>query len=143
MSPAKQDQHRDLTRLEPSGKDRPHRRNRPHGEVANNGSPGGKSAGEKASQHGPSSHRDHPRHERGTVWVDDNGFARSIKVRTGVTDGTKVEIVSGELKEGMSVIVGEVRHQESDETKNPFAPTFFRGRSGGGKPKEQGKQEKQ
>jgi hypothetical protein len=141
MDPARPDQHRDLTRLEPSAKDQPHRdpahrRNRQHGEVAT-----GKSVGDKASPRDTSTHRDHPRHERGVVWVDDNGFARSIKVRTGVTDGTKVEIVSGDIKEGMNIIVGEIRHQESDDTKNPFAPTFFRGRSGG-KPKEDGKQEK-
>ena len=65
-----------------------------------------------------------------TVWVDDNGFARPIQVQTGLTDGTEVEIVSGEVKEGTRVIIGEQRHDEGTAaTKNPFLPSFFRGRS--------------
>jgi HlyD family secretion protein len=70
-----------------------------------------------------------PRRERPTVWVDEDGFARPLKIETGVTDGTQVEVVAGDLKEGAQVIVGEVRHDEANETKNPFLPTFF-GRGG-------------
>jgi HlyD family secretion protein len=62
-----------------------------------------------------------------TVWVDDDGFARPIQVQTGLTDGTQVEIVSGDLKEGSRVIIGEQRKDEGTATKNPFMPTFFRG----------------
>jgi HlyD family secretion protein len=76
-----------------------------------------------ARRHGGGHKRDMP-----TVWVDDDGFARPIKVQTGLTDGTQVEIVSGDLKEGMRVIIGELRHDEgASGTKNPFLPTFFRG----------------
>ncbi len=61
--------------------------------------------------------------------MDDDGFARPIAVQTGLTDGTEVEIVSGELKEGTRVIIGEQRHEEgTTATKNPFLPSFFRGR---------------
>jgi HlyD family secretion protein len=70
-----------------------------------------------------------PRRERPTVWVDEDGFARPLKIETGLTDGTEVEVVAGDLKEGAQVIVGEVRHDEANETKNPFLPTFF-GRGG-------------
>jgi len=63
-----------------------------------------------------------------TVWVEEDGFARPIQVQTGLTDGTQVEIVSGDLKEGTRVIIGEVRRDEGQTgTKNPFLPTFFRG----------------
>jgi HlyD family secretion protein len=63
-----------------------------------------------------------------TVWVEDDGLARPIEVQTGLTDGTQVEIVSGDLKEGARVIIGELRRDEGQTgTKNPFLPTFFRG----------------
>jgi HlyD family secretion protein len=63
-----------------------------------------------------------------TVWVEDDGFARPVQVQTGLTDGTQVEIVSGDLKEGTRVIIGELRKDEGQQgTKNPFLPTFFRG----------------
>jgi HlyD family secretion protein len=63
-----------------------------------------------------------------TVWVEDEGFARPVQVQTGLTDGTQVEIVSGDIKEGSRVIIGEVRKDEGPTgTKNPFMPTFFRG----------------
>jgi HlyD family secretion protein len=70
-----------------------------------------------------------PRRERPTVWIDEEGFARPVRIETGLTDGTQVEVVAGDLKEGAQVIVGEVRHEEANETKNPFLPTFF-GRGG-------------
>jgi HlyD family secretion protein len=43
----------------------------------------------------------------GRVWVaDPSGRPQSISVRTGLSDGTHSEVVGGELKEGMEVIVG-------------------------------------
>jgi HlyD family secretion protein len=62
-----------------------------------------------------------------TVWVDEDGFARPVEIETGVTDGTMVEVVGGKLEEGAQVIVGEVRREETKETKNPFIPSMFRG----------------
>ena len=50
-------------------------------------------------------------------------------VQTGLTDGTRMEIVSGDLKEGTQIVVGEQRHEEGAATKNPFLPSFFRGAS--------------
>jgi HlyD family secretion protein len=82
------------------------------------------------------------RRERPTVWIEEEGFARPIQIETGLTDGTQVEVVGGDLKEGAAVIIGEVRHDEANATKNPFLPTFFGrgGRPGSGeKEKEKGK----
>lgn len=83
--------------------------------------------GTPMAKSGARRHGGHKR-EMPTVWVDDDGFARPIQVQTGLTDGTQVEIVSGDIKEGMRVIIGELRHEEgASGTKNPFLPTFFRG----------------
>jgi HlyD family secretion protein len=88
-----------------------------------------------ADMHGPRKSR--PRREKPTVWVDEDGFARPIQIETGLTDGTQVEVVGGDLKEGTQVIVGEVRHEETAQTKNPFIPSMFRG---GSRPKDKDKQ---
>jgi HlyD family secretion protein len=72
--------------------------------------------------------RDGAKRELPSVWLDDDGFVRPVEVQTGLSDGTRMEIVSGDLKEGMRVVVGEQRHDEgSTATKNPFLPSFFRG----------------
>ena len=62
-----------------------------------------------------------------SVWVEDNGFVRPITVQTGLTDGTREEIVSGDVKEGMRIVIGEQAHDAGAATKNPFIPSFFRG----------------
>jgi HlyD family secretion protein len=44
----------------------------------------------------------------GRVWiVGDDGKAKAIEVRLGLTDGSMTEIVSGDLKEGQEVIAGQ------------------------------------
>src|SRR5262249_32856391 len=68
------------------------------------------------------------RHERGTVWVQDNGYARPVKIRTGLTDGSMTEVVSGDLEEGTEVIVAEIRQINGDKESNPFTPQVFGGR---------------
>ena len=44
-----------------------------------------------------------------TLWVLKDGKLESIKVTTGATDGTKTEIVSGDLSEGAKVVTGQLR----------------------------------
>ena len=65
-------------------------------------------------------------HGKGTVWVADGKYVRPIKVRTGASDGVDTEIFlkKEELKEGMALVVGEVRQQANDtnDANNPFAP---------------------
>jgi len=86
-----------------------------------NGSNGGKTAAGSEKE----------RHDRGTVWVEDRGFVRPVKVRIGLTDAAMTEIVSGDLSEGALVVVGEVRQNGNDGANNPFTPQVF-----GGKKKE-------
>jgi HlyD family secretion protein len=46
----------------------------------------------------------------GTVWVlDGEGPPRSVPVRTGITDGTVTEILSGDIAPGASVVIGQDR----------------------------------
>ncbi len=72
---------------------------------------------------------DHSKREGPSVWVEEEGFVRPVPVQTGLSDGTRMEIVSGDLKEGTQIVVGEQRHEEGAATKNPFLPSFFRGAS--------------
>jgi HlyD family secretion protein len=65
------------------------------------------------------------RHDRGTLWVEDNGFAKPVKVRIGLNDGLQTEIVKGEIQEGGAVVVGEARANTESGTSNPFTPKLF------------------
>jgi HlyD family secretion protein len=85
-----------------------------------------KKAAAPASNVAPAS-AERPAMERGTLWVDDNGFARPIRVRVGLTDGLMTEVQGEDLKDGMEVIVGELRPGggTAGGTTNPFTPQFF------------------
>ena len=48
---------------------------------------------------------DKPNRSGATVWVLDEGEARPVEVRTGITDGAFTEIADGRLSEGASVIL--------------------------------------
>jgi HlyD family secretion protein len=69
---------------------------------------------------------------RGTVWVEDQGFVRPIKVRTGLTDGTRTEVVEvneGELRPDTPLITGENKGPAGGPgAENPFAPKVFGGK---------------
>jgi HlyD family secretion protein len=69
------------------------------------------------------------RHDRGTLWVEDNGFVKPVKVRIGLSDGLQTEIVKGDIQEGANVVVGETRANTDSGTSNPFAPKMFSGSS--------------
>jgi len=66
-------------------------------------------------------------HDRGQVWVLDTGFVRPVEVGIGLSDGIQTEIVSGELVEAQSVVVGESQAADGEGTTNPFAPRLFSG----------------
>jgi HlyD family secretion protein len=67
-------------------------------------------------------------HDRGTLWVEEDGFVRPIKVRVGLSDGVMTEILQGEIHEEDSVVTGESRSNGDGGTKNPFAPKLFGGK---------------
>lgn len=47
------------------------------------------------------------RRQGGTVWIQDElGAIKPMLVRTGVTDNTFSEVIGGQLKEGMKIIIG-------------------------------------
>jgi HlyD family secretion protein len=57
----------------------------------------------------------------GTLWVAaGEEHVRPLPVKIGPTDGILTEIVSGEIKEGASVIVGEVRTRPTGPAGLPF-----------------------
>ncbi len=67
------------------------------------------------------------RQDRATLWVEENGFVRPIKVRTGLTDSIHTEIIEvldGELNEGADLVTGE-QQAKSGGGANPFAPKLF------------------
>jgi hypothetical protein len=73
----------------------------------------------------------------GSIYVLKNGKPEKIAVVTGLTDGTFVEIRSGEIKEGDPVVVG--LDQSANRNANQLAPPpglggpgGFGGRPGGG-----------
>jgi HlyD family secretion protein len=67
---------------------------------------------------------------RATIWVQENGFVKPIKIRMGVTDGAMTEVIEapGELAPDTPVVTGVIESQAIG-SNNPFAPKMF----GGGK----------
>jgi len=68
----------------------------------------------------------------GTIWIRDGQFVRPVTVTVGPTDTFSTEVSSPDLKEGATLIVGEVHQDDASQTTNPFAPQMFR-RGGGGR----------
>ena len=66
----------------------------------------------------------HKKAERGRVWVEDGGHVRPIEVRIGASDGAFTEISGLEVREGMSVVIGQSRAAAADAGANPFVPKF-------------------
>ena len=69
---------------------------------------------------------------RGVVWVPQGKLVRPIRVSLGLSDGSRTEINSPELKENTPVVIGEVEPQASGGKStagggSPFAPQIFRG----------------
>ncbi len=64
---------------------------------------------------------------RGVVWVLDGTYVRPAKVKLGLTDGTRTEVLDGgDLKEGSVVVSGDALVVTSTgSSSNPFAPQMF------------------
>lgn len=63
------------------------------------------------------------------VWIADGEYLKPARIRVGLTDGKNSELLSGELKEGDVLVVGENRQKDKGGgTDNPFAPKLFQRR---------------
>jgi len=70
---------------------------------------------------------------RGVVWVPTGALVRAVPVQFGLSDGALTEVQSNELKEGVSVVVGEQQKEvKGPASTSPFTPQFFRGGSSQG-----------
>lgn len=75
--------------------------------------------------------RDVERAGQDRLWIlDQQGKPQPVPVQVGISDGSSVEIVSGDLKEGDQVIVGTGNSitLPTNQQVNPFAPQFGRRR---------------
>jgi HlyD family secretion protein len=90
------------------------------------GPPAGEGKGDPGAKADGGDKGDRPRHNQGTVWVEDNGYLRPVKVATGLTDNIQTEVIpehEEDLPEGTAVVTGENREGPAGAT-NPFAPKF-------------------
>jgi HlyD family secretion protein len=66
---------------------------------------------------------------RGVVWVQDGNFVRPVRVKLGLSDGARTEIVDGDVKEGAVVVSGDALSVSGgDDSSNPFTPQMFGGK---------------
>jgi HlyD family secretion protein len=65
---------------------------------------------------------------RGTVWVAEGQFVRPVRVKLGLSDGTRTEVIGDDLKDGMNVVSGEALQVATSDSSNPFAPQMFGGK---------------
>lgn len=98
----------------------------------------GESGGGKGGRGGKSRGGNAVRNQ-GVVWIEDGSYVRPVLVKTGATDGAKTEVTGDDVKEGMKVIMGEIRQADtSAKTVNPFQPQIFNRRQQ--QPQQQGQQ---
>jgi HlyD family secretion protein len=67
---------------------------------------------------------------RGTIWVEQGKFVRSVRVKTGLTDGTSTEVEGKDLTEGLQAVVGEATGETAvgpRTEQSPFTPQMGRG----------------
>lgn len=93
----------------------------PQGERPPGGGPGGPGGGRRRNFGGP---RETPEK---TVYLLRNGRPEPVEIKTGLTDGTSTEVVSGDVKEGDAVVV------EASVAGKPV--TSAQGGPGGGAPR--------
>jgi len=85
----------------------------------------GKKSGERGStlgSHGKSGGVSQP---RGVIWIPQGRLVRAVPVRLGLSDDSKTEVQSEELREGVLVALGEPRQemgQPASSAASPFTP---------------------
>jgi HlyD family secretion protein len=80
------------------------------------------------------SQEDKNQRNRGMVWVEHEGFARPVKIHTGLTDSLQTEVLEvldpdkSVLDIDTPVITGISQGNANSGTVNPFAPKMFGGK---------------
>lgn len=64
----------------------------------------------------------------GTVWIRSGAGVAPVEVTLGANDRSHIEVIGGELKEGMEVVLGEEQAGAAEQVNNPFAPKMPRTR---------------
>lgn len=62
------------------------------------------------------------------VWVVDGSQVRPINVEVGLSDSGRTEVISGELKEGAEVVVGDQARGGDAGEVNPLSPKVYGGK---------------
>jgi len=65
---------------------------------------------------------------QGTVWIRSGAGVAPVEVTLGANDRSHIEVIGGELKEGMEVVLGEQQAGAGEQVNNPFAPKMPRTR---------------
>ncbi|MGD9505605.1 MAG: efflux RND transporter periplasmic adaptor subunit [Syntrophobacteraceae bacterium] len=97
------------------------------GKVGGESEGGGNDARQASGSGGETAHKSHG----SAVWVLRDGTPERVPVRAGLTDGVRTEIESGEIKEGMEIVIGTTSPNASSgsnqQAKSPFTPQLMRG----------------
>jgi HlyD family secretion protein len=64
-------------------------------------------------------------HDQGTLWVAEGRLLRPVPVRIGLSDGSRTEILEGDLQDGAQVVIGMLTTDEEPST-SPFVQQRFR-----------------
>ncbi len=68
----------------------------------------------------------------GQIWIKEGELVRPLRVRTGISDGSFVEVINENLKVGDEIVIAalydEEKAEKTQQSNNPFAPTMGRGR---------------
>lgn len=68
----------------------------------------------------------HTKTREGTVWVQNGEFVRPVEVKLGTSDGANTAVAGDELREGLTVVTGEIAASSQADVKNPFLPVMRR-----------------
>jgi HlyD family secretion protein len=80
-------------------------------------------------QGGPDQSKEKADPSRGVVWVRDGAYVRPVKVKLGLSDGARTEIMDG-IDEGAEIVTGDApQGNNSGGATNPFTPQLFQRRS--------------
>ena len=65
----------------------------------------------------PNTDEDAPKYKDQGIWILKNKEPERIKIKTGISDGENIEIVSGKLHEGQEVIIHEIDKAKGQKSR--------------------------